>query len=138
MLGERFNHLSNSPSSHLHFKPWSPENRKPTASEVHDWNKVALSIQGTVRKLLSTDMVRAGHLVQVCRDRVIPGMGLGNEGPGQAGGDLTVAFHHGQAPWSATEGAPSWQWEPVVPLPHLTEFGWAVSLPDGSAPRAGE
>lgn len=67
--------------------------RKPTASEVHDWNKVALSIRGTMRELLSTDM--AGYLVQVSRGWVIPGMGLGNEGPGQAGEDPTVAFHHG-------------------------------------------
>lgn len=97
--------------------------RKPTASDVHDWNKVVLSIGATMRELLSTDMVRAGYLVQVSRGRVSPGMGLDNEGPGQAGEDPPVVFHPGQTPWSATEGAPTWQREPVVRLPHLTEPG---------------
>lgn len=69
--------------------------RKPTASEVHDWNTVALSTRGTMRELLSTDMVMAGYLVQVSRGWVIPGMGLKTEGPGQAGEDPTIAFHHG-------------------------------------------
>lgn len=69
--------------------------RKPTASEVHDQNKVALNIRGTMRELLSIDMVIAGYLVQVSRGWVIPGMGLGNEGPGQAGEDPTVTFHYG-------------------------------------------
>lgn len=66
-----------------------------------------------MRELLSTDTVRVGYLVQVSRGWVSPGMGLGNEGPGQAGEDPTVAFNHGQAPWSTTEGAPSWQQEPL-------------------------
>lgn len=51
-----------------------------------------------MRELLSKDMVRAGYLVWVSRGRVSPGLGLGNEGPGQAGEDPTVVFHHGQAP----------------------------------------
>lgn len=46
-----------------------------------------------MRELLSTDMVRAGSLVQVSRGWVSPGMDLGNERPGQAGEDPTVAFH---------------------------------------------
>lgn len=72
--------------------------------------------------------VRTGYPVQVRRGCVFPGMDLGNEGPGQAGEDPTVALHHGQPPWSATEGAPSWQQEPVVPLSHLRR-AWAGCEP---------
>lgn len=83
------------------------------------------SLWSTIPK---TDMMRTGYPMQGSKGWIAPGMGLGNEESGQAGQDPAVVLCHSQAPWSATEGVPSRQQKPVVPLPHLHR-AWAGCEP---------